>query len=577
MSTSSMQELGPDNIQSAKVAWPAHLESTVCMLPNSFIPLLTTNLPPSSSDVSRIREYQASVLGSLAQERAKGHLKLGNDTYIRQLEKQSFACDVMLSPFRYLPNDILYRIAVHCPRYIRQPPHLSHSRVSHFPSVLAQVSRGWHNVLCGMSSIWSDIRAGSVHWHTEDIEALQKRCDMFARLCGLKVLQSNIDQPRDKALELNVLRVHALCDDEAQNHDIDDRNRQGHLVVHYLNSFPRLRHFSFDSLGLADLHAHHEMPSHNAWSALKTIHLTPSLSALDLWTLLSACSNLEVASLTIHVVWTSSYSLLHDETPSTICAHQAMKELELTFLSPESFEENFSLTIVQFPNLHTLAVEWCIGSRVLEAEDIEVVDASAFEDVFQAVETFEVQHMWTDLQQTLEFYLPILTATPSIRFVRILLFGLLQLQTALGFFEEHCPTTSEELLPRLEHLILEVSPGFNFDLLDEERRGEIASTVLMSLSSGNNVESDLNSNVEDEESGSQDVGGSYRTTVRYIWGKDRNEHMTELACFRDWGNRFPQVKGDTNVSSGVVVEVVKVQERDKYDIHEKEIFRRFES
>ncbi|KAF9045048.1 hypothetical protein BJ165DRAFT_1474941 [Panaeolus papilionaceus] len=70
-------------------------------------------------------------------------------------KKSSFACDVILSPFRRLPLDILQEIAGHC--HPEQEWERPQRRDGHTPSKLAATCSTWHAVIHNMPSLWQNI------------------------------------------------------------------------------------------------------------------------------------------------------------------------------------------------------------------------------------------------------------------------------------------------------------------------------------------------------------------------------------------------------------------------------------
>ncbi|KAF9040681.1 hypothetical protein BJ165DRAFT_316586 [Panaeolus papilionaceus] len=198
MTSYVLQRFGPGQPHHSKVPWPVHLESTTCTVPTSFIKLLADNTRPSFAEDFGVRECQSLILDSLRLELLTQHPEdQSGTTSIHSLEKQLFICDVILSPFRRLPNDVLYEIVLHCPQYFNhEKPNPDSIAPTHFPYVLSQVSTGWKEVVFKMSSLWLDIRMESINWHARDIKALKQRGSQFAQLSRARPLSVDLRQIR---------------------------------------------------------------------------------------------------------------------------------------------------------------------------------------------------------------------------------------------------------------------------------------------------------------------------------------------------------------------------------------------
>ncbi|PPR01631.1 hypothetical protein CVT24_001634 [Panaeolus cyanescens] len=190
----TMQTFGPGHPSYSKVPWPPQLKlqtvPTSCSLPSSFIALLAHNQPPSPADINHINEFRGPVFQTLVQR------KRSPDWVKRPLKMQLFVCDVILSPFRHLHNDILYRIALYCPRF--SPPRASSSgeshNIYHSPSILIQVCKAWREAVYPSSILWSDIRMSSHIWDYKSLDILRNRCAFFAKLSRTRPLSVHLCQ-----------------------------------------------------------------------------------------------------------------------------------------------------------------------------------------------------------------------------------------------------------------------------------------------------------------------------------------------------------------------------------------------
>ncbi|PPR04008.1 hypothetical protein CVT24_010501 [Panaeolus cyanescens] len=139
-----------------RISWPSSLENVPITLPEAFLPLLGHNVAPSGQAASVVKTYRDS-LRAKEQEAQKKIMALQHELDIiqseqRRLAKKALACDIILSVYRRLPNDIIYQIFTHCPSYL--PP----AQVQHMPTTFSHVSKAFRETIHGMSSQWQDLR-----------------------------------------------------------------------------------------------------------------------------------------------------------------------------------------------------------------------------------------------------------------------------------------------------------------------------------------------------------------------------------------------------------------------------------
>ncbi|KAF9041267.1 hypothetical protein BJ165DRAFT_1488064 [Panaeolus papilionaceus] len=85
-----------------------------------------------------------------------------------------------MSPFRHLPDDIIYKIVTSEPLLPNEnaytDPHV------HAPSILSQVSKSWRSVVHSIPSLWNHIRCDCMVWNYLPAEVLFERINHFSRL-----------------------------------------------------------------------------------------------------------------------------------------------------------------------------------------------------------------------------------------------------------------------------------------------------------------------------------------------------------------------------------------------------------
>ncbi|KAF9040672.1 hypothetical protein BJ165DRAFT_1530555 [Panaeolus papilionaceus] len=463
MTSFTVQEFGPEQPQHSKIPWPKRLESTRCTVPTSFITLLEDNTQPSTSEASSCASHQ--------------------------LEKQLFVCQVILPPFRHLPSDILYRIVLHCRRYFDNKTSQPDSpRDAHVPSVLSQVCRRWRDVVhgdphCGQRYAWTAptvLQETSKHYSSSvsylldyqfrglpkvledepDIAAEDK--PLFGEtgftstltwiwdiVDALRFGRTHLDEPTDRvwaagstsdSTSLQSLEITEDTDHVIQGFNPTDIPFFGVELIQLLSSFPKLRHFSYDTQGFNVMACLYPWLS-GGENLLLRFHL---------WILLTTCPNVEDATLSVLAFYYEEGYM-----PTSVCMHSALKSLKLTLLlGKNEIDEYFSLPKLRFPNLRKLIVEMDTGVPGMDLDDRdEYIPPDAFTDVFPAVKTLEIKKVVTDRGQSLlNDYDSILEVIPRIRCITVHLTGIQQLQETLEFFNnfmtdpDKCPGQVEQLV-----------------------------------------------------------------------------------------------------------------------------------
>ncbi|KAF9040742.1 hypothetical protein BJ165DRAFT_319506 [Panaeolus papilionaceus] len=162
-----MEILGPRTKGHSKVPWPVELNKVETSIPSWIHQLLRHNSPPSITEQHQLNSMRSTLPRSLLdnnyeQENIAKQIKdlQSRLQYLKvehcRMQKQSFICEVIMSPFRRLPNDIVYKIiaTASTDRYVGE---MAGSRC-HVPSTLAQVSRHLRDTVFGVSRLWNNMK-----------------------------------------------------------------------------------------------------------------------------------------------------------------------------------------------------------------------------------------------------------------------------------------------------------------------------------------------------------------------------------------------------------------------------------
>ncbi|PPQ69269.1 hypothetical protein CVT24_000075 [Panaeolus cyanescens] len=153
-------EFGPSHDAHKRVPWPERWKSNFTIeLPEAFIPLLQNNDPISLADRMQIQEFQQKAKHDVEQLDSQILLvkqELHRLQNARQKsKKQSFACDVILSPFRRVSLDVIYEFVAHCP--LVEPHDFPPAPPFHVPSRLSHVSQAWRNAAQSTPTLWKRV------------------------------------------------------------------------------------------------------------------------------------------------------------------------------------------------------------------------------------------------------------------------------------------------------------------------------------------------------------------------------------------------------------------------------------
>lgn len=167
-------------------------------IPKSFIPLLSHNNPADWKTECVIKIFQdplltrkQSIRGKQEELREKYNMLLEEikklDKEYETLDKQTFVCDVILSPFRRLPDDIIYQLTERCPIDLSLEPK-GKNAPPHFPCVLAKTSRVFHATIPHSPNCWRDIRFSASEWGSKTLDRFKKHLSHFGRRSGSQSL-----------------------------------------------------------------------------------------------------------------------------------------------------------------------------------------------------------------------------------------------------------------------------------------------------------------------------------------------------------------------------------------------------
>ncbi|KAF9040637.1 hypothetical protein BJ165DRAFT_1530524 [Panaeolus papilionaceus] len=360
-----MPQLGVDHPVYHRVPWPDHFrqsQETCIDLPSSFIDLLGHNNPLSSEGASFVADFEEMISQNLFNN-AKRRVEVTRQIRMLQdelselnldrerFEKQTFVCKIITSPFRRLPNDIIYNIIPHCVRLQPADFHTSAPH-HHIPTILSQVSSIWRTSTLGRSALWRQMHLDCGEWNRQPRE-VRRRINLFSERSsprGLNLglfaryessaehfqavlkwilhhwpksnsLEGMILQPVGPMMMVRVLREFSLVGRfkfeslETRFFDWDDFEPEPivnwQALTSMLNPFPHLQHLWL---------SYHEMFRFQditrlssailaSWAQLTILYLNNAFQDVaELHSVLRACSSLKAARLRV---------VTHDTTPNT--------------------------------------------------------------------------------------------------------------------------------------------------------------------------------------------------------------------------------------------------------------------
>ncbi|PPQ82000.1 hypothetical protein CVT24_009892 [Panaeolus cyanescens] len=202
-------EFGPNHPIHSKIPWINEQWEYFCpiFIPSGFIRHLESNNPVPVADHNLAIQLKDEILLEIKELKAEQITKLHSPGYKKRkradryetLKKTAFVYDVLLSPIRRIPNDILHEIALHlCPTI---QPHLGDletytayvSPNSHMPSILERTSKSWRITVHSISSLWQFMRIGYTQWNRAFFDLLTSRVKRFAQLAKSRPLSFQLD------------------------------------------------------------------------------------------------------------------------------------------------------------------------------------------------------------------------------------------------------------------------------------------------------------------------------------------------------------------------------------------------
>ncbi|KAF9040655.1 hypothetical protein BJ165DRAFT_1530539 [Panaeolus papilionaceus] len=180
-------DFGPEHENYRRSPWPSDWESIQFQFPLEFIQMLAHNQPPSDAERLAINSFKC-LSARAVEKRARKIEEL--ELELRQLEaekayfeRQKFACEVILSPFRRLSDDILYRIATTVPPQAYKLAYFTRHPF-HTPSSLSITCQSWRRVVLGTSGLWRDLAIDVSLW-SDFRNKIQEVTHRFQRLSGI--------------------------------------------------------------------------------------------------------------------------------------------------------------------------------------------------------------------------------------------------------------------------------------------------------------------------------------------------------------------------------------------------------
>ncbi|KAF9040751.1 hypothetical protein BJ165DRAFT_1530623 [Panaeolus papilionaceus] len=463
------EKFGPGHSGHRRVPWSHDLEPVVIQLPSTFIELLGDNKSLSSHDKSLVREF-CSTIPTAIQENDQRRAAIQRQIELLQfqldtlsieharLRKQSEACDIILSPFRRVVDDVLHQIIQHSILTPKDLPHVPKrsSVAGGIPLALARVSRQFRFTTQSLSRLWKNM---FIIWNDEPYRRSYfqyiKRCGELSNSlplsihlmeCGMhnvRMMSSTLDSgavctlrwifsdwsklhqltrltitsPRQhwllQTLQSRMRRKDPLqsltslvlfnSDDDGENHEnIDNAKYLNDLFQH----FSSLRHFRFD-FDLEDNfipRVPSDDPESSAWLGLKTLCIDDNWLNYNLFSaFLLACPNLEAASFRLN-------ELAETDEISLTIIHDSLKELVITYAASGTFS---IFVDRRFPALTSLKIQF-IDSSV----EAGFIDEARIAEVFPGLQHLSLFNT-SDIESPTEFLFPFIMCLPTLTHLSI--------------------------------------------------------------------------------------------------------------------------------------------------------------
>ncbi|PPQ67844.1 hypothetical protein CVT24_003150 [Panaeolus cyanescens] len=221
-------EFGAQHPTHDKVPWlnEEWKSSYPITLPKDFIEYLDSNNPVPPSVYSLAKELKGAARLQIQKEERE--IQLLEDQLaqsrnrLESLKKSSCAYDVILSPFRRVPHDILHNVALYHRPSEHPPCHneavfpVYMAPTLHTPTILSHTSAQWRSTVLSMPSlwqfmcidctVWGKASLEPLVWHIERFESLSKGQD----LCILLDDWARCKLPNKELLDSETAAHHGL-------------------------------------------------------------------------------------------------------------------------------------------------------------------------------------------------------------------------------------------------------------------------------------------------------------------------------------------------------------------------------
>ncbi|KAF9040636.1 hypothetical protein BJ165DRAFT_1491238 [Panaeolus papilionaceus] len=556
-----MPNFGPGHRNHERVPWPTNLKQSKCTidLPTSLIKLLANNDSPTDVGLVTFTSFEGDIsqnilknaqrktevtrqIQLLQQELLKLH------TTHEHLEKKAFVCKVINSPFRRLPEDVIYHIVGHCAKSDITNQNL----YTHLPSVLTKVSAVWRRCALSYSELWRDIRIDCKRWSKKE-GAVRRQLDHFAELSasggGLRITLTQDDGVRDSHF-LSILkwifwewshgdRVERLCLEllspyvsmkqlsscapdrmkslkELEILVIKDSHPQGvawQTVTSMMSCMPDLQHLWLSDchLGFANIAtAQNTTLTLTPWSRLTTLHLTDVFNHKAEWEwVLRACSRLRAARFCVLVddpaVGTVPLPMANPELIHNHLEHLYLQICGVPLYSPSPSSIFYRTS---FPKLKTLDIR-CEGSRAGTPDQLpQSQSPDCLLGAFPTLKELYIHQNYDDVQfspKTCSGFFSLLLAVPTITTLSYSLTSHLLLELT-AFLQEN-PTA----LPDLSRIDLHFSQD-EYCWCDTESDVSAFNEALLGIRRGQ-LSKMWGTTRSSESTGVMDIESSERTSM----------------------------------------------------------------
>ncbi|KAF9044453.1 hypothetical protein BJ165DRAFT_200683 [Panaeolus papilionaceus] len=401
MELSSTIHFGSQFKDHGRVHWPADLEKIVVVLPLWVIHLLASNDPPNIDQQVAITKMRKDAKQELTRRKENRRRDLDQATRKSQeqtdnlrFQKLNHIYNIIQSPLRRLPDDLLYHIFSHFhPKttYCTMHDGLWPAPCC-LPAPLCQVSKRWNGIAKATPALWQEMNLLCLPNGLQDsrqgefierfsrlsgalplalqveegrlvesktfcdlVEWLLSKWDDCSRMTRLGIRCSQMDDVAEALLGTNISAPELkslLFTVVISDHDTGLR---GQVLTNVMNKFPKLNHLWMEedeqSRTQQDLFI---LPALilTSWFRLTKLYLTYPLLLSQWHFLLKTCPNLTDA-------WVSCVGLGDevDFPEDTNIIHKSLQQLIISFIQlPNDLYLYPYIRDVKFPSLHTFHV-----------------------------------------------------------------------------------------------------------------------------------------------------------------------------------------------------------------------------